>query len=119
MRKTNLEFSNLVIVEDAECINDGVFQQVFARRTFSAILVGGTASNQENAPHTSGSRSDFQCFHQLHFSQRIVANMVHIAKAVPIFTFYEHFSSELAIVFDQLCELEGGPLATGRVSIWH
>ena len=40
-------FLNFVIVQDTESIGDSVFQQILASRTFSAILVGGTASNQE------------------------------------------------------------------------
>ena len=31
--------------------------------------------------------------------------MVHVSKVVPVFTFFEHISSQLALVFDQLCEL--------------
>ena len=63
-----------------------VFQHVLARRIFSAISVGSVASNQENVPHLSGSRTDFQCLHQAHFFKRIVANMSHVAKALPVFT---------------------------------
>ena len=90
-----------------EYIDNSVFQQVLARRTFSAILVGGTASNKENDPHTSGSRTDFQCLHQVHHLKRMDADMVHVAKFVPVFTIFDHISSESAIVFDWLCELLG------------
>ena len=66
--KANFQcFPHLVIVQDAECIDDSVNQQFLARRTLSAILVGNIASNQENAPHTSGSKTNLQRLHQVHF----------------------------------------------------
>ena len=39
---------------------------------------------------------------------QVVADMVHVAKLVPVFTIFGHISSESAIVFDWLCELLGG-----------
>ena len=71
---------------------------MLARRTSSVILVGSTASNQENAPHACGSRTDVQSLRQVHLLKRIVASMFHAAKAVPVFTFFEHISAEPARV---------------------
>ena len=63
-------------------------------------------------------KKDGQCLHQLRVSNRIVATMVYVAKAVPVFSFFRHTSSEPAIVLDQLCELLDGPPVEIDSALW-
>ena len=57
-------FLTFVVVQDAECIDDRVSQQVFVSQAhlFSTALLESTVSNQENAPHSSCSKDRFSRF---------------------------------------------------------
>ena len=101
-------FPNLVEVSAVRDIDEDLFHQVFARRRFSAILIGSSSSCHDDSFLNLGRQGHADSHgHRLQQLQRIVGLLKRSARGVPIFQMFETAATLPAGLMKQCCSLVG------------